>query len=297
MKATNIILIVLIVVSAVLAGLLVSSQNKLGKHNAIVQSYEEKISELEATHNNMLEEKDNLMQTISDFQKKEQNYIEVQNQLYKIANITKSNKQSLANIELDPDYSTNQSLQNLEKNQNELKKLRNERGLLYAEINSLKNDLNSSSADKEKIQSQINKIQAELDRTDVMISNLEQSITQSQGIIAKQKEEINTIYYVIGSKDELREMGITSNEGGVLWGLLGSIEIVRNDFNIEKFTPKNLAVNDEIEIKAYIDDINIYTKQHETAYELVEVSKDITVLKVKDHEQFRKDKHVVIEID
>ena len=297
MKATNIILIVLIVVSAILAGLLVSSQNKLGKHNAIVQSYEEKISELEATHNNMLEEKDNLMQTISDFQTKEKNYIEIQEQLYKIANITKSNKQSLANIELDPDYSTNQSLQNLEKNQNELKKLRNERGLLYTEINSLKDDLKSSNADKEKIQSQINKIQAELDRTDVMISNLEQSITQSEGVIAKQKEELNTIYYVIGNKDELREMGITSKQGGVLWGLLGSTEMIRNDFKNENFTPKNLDENDEIEINAYIDDINIHTKQHKSAYELVEVSKDITVLKVKDHEQFRKDKHVVIEIN
>lgn len=297
MKATNIILIVLIVVSAVLAGLLVSSQNKLGKHDTIVNSYEERISELEATHNNMLEEKDNLMQTINDLQQKEKNYIKVQEQLYEIANITKSNKQSLGNIELDPNYPTNQSLEALEKNQTELKKLRNERGLLYAEINSLKKDLNSSKADKDKIQSQINKLQAELDRTDVMISNLEQSIVQSQAVIAKQQKEINTIYYVIGSKEELREMGITSKEGGVLWGLLGSTETLRNDFKYEQFTSKNLAENDEIAIEAYIDDINIHSKQHRSAYELVEVSKKITVLKVMDHEQFRKDKHLVIEIN
>ncbi len=297
MKAINIILIVLIVVSAVLAGLLVSSSNKLGKHDAVVKSYEERISELELAHNNMLDERDNLMQTITDLQQKEKNYLRVQEQLYEIAEITKSNKMSSANVELDPNYTTNQSLETLEKNQNELKKLRNERGLLYSEINSLKKDLNSSNADKEKIQAQIDRLQAEIDRTDVMIANLEQSITKNQALIAKQEQEINTIYFVIGTKEQLREMGITSKEGGVLWGLLGSTEIVRNDFKNDKFTPKNLAENDEIEINAYIDNINIHTKQHKSAYELVEVSKDITVLKVKDHEQFRKDKHLVIEIN
>ncbi len=297
MKATNIILIVLIVVSAVLAGLLISSSNKLGKNDAVVNSYEERISELELAHNNMLDERENLMQTIADLQQKEKNYLRVQEQLYEIAEITKSNKKSLSNVELDPNYTTNQSLEALEKNQTELKKLRNERGLLYTEINSLKKDLNASNADKEKIQSQIDRLQAEIDRTDVMISNLEQSITQSQAIIAKQQKEINTIYYVIGTKEELREMGITSKEGGVLWGLLGATETVRNDFKNDNFTPKNLAEDDEIPINAYIDNITIHTKQHKSAYELVEVSNDITVLKVKDHEQFRRDKHLVIEIN
>ncbi len=297
MKATNIILIVLIVVSAGLAVMLVSTSNKLGKHDSVVADYEERIAELEATHNNMLDEKDNLMQTIADLQQKEKNYLRVQAQLYEIAEITKSNKKSLANVEIDPDYATNQSLETLEKNQNELKKLRNERGLLYSEINSLKKSLNSSNADKEKIQAQIDRLQAEIDRTDVMIANLEQSIAQSQDLIAKQKAELNTIYYVIGSKDQLREMGVTSKEGGVLWGLLGATEQVRNDFNKENFTPMNLADNDEIEINAYIDDITIHSKQLKSAYELVEVSDDMTVLKVKDHEQFRENKHLVIEIN
>ncbi len=297
MKATNIILIVLIVVSAGLAVMLVSTSNKLSKHDSVVASYEERIAELEVAHNNMLDEKENLMQTIADLQQKEENYLKVQAQLYEIAEITKSNKKNLANVELDPDYATNQSLETLEKNQNELKKLRNERGLLYAEINSLKKDLNSSNADKEKIQAQIDRLQAEIDRTDVMIANLEQSITKSQELIAKQEAELNTIFYVIGNKEELREMGVTSKEGGVLWGLLGATETVRNDFNKERFSSMNLAENDEIEINAYIDDITIHSKQLKSAYELVEVSDDITVLKVKDHEQFRENKHLVIEID
>lgn len=297
MKATNIILIVLIVVSAVLAGLLISSSNKLGKNDSVTQAYEARISELEATHNIILDERDNLMQIVTDLQLKEQNYLKVQDQLYEIAEITKSNKKSTANVELDPNYATNKSLETLENNQRELKKIRNERGLLSAEIASLKKDLNASNADKEKIQTQIDRLQAEIDRTDVMIANLEQSIAQNQAIIAKQQEEINTIYYVIGSKKSLREKGITSKEGGVLWGLLGSTEMLRNDFKSEKFTSKNLAENDEIEINAHISAINIHSKQQKSAYELVEVSKKITVLKVKDHEQFRKDKHLVIEID
>jgi len=297
MKATNIILIILIVVSAVLAGFLVSSQSKLGEHDAIVKNYEEKISELESNYNLLFEEKQNMVQTIADLQQKDEKNRQLIDQLNELADINASNQVATNNVELDPDYIINQSLKTFEKNKKELNSLRAERGKLYAEINSLKKDLNSSNADKEKIQAQIDRIQAELDATDVLISNLEKSIAKNESIIAQQEEEINTIFYIIGSKDELREQGITSKEGGVLWGLIGSIETVNNDFNNEQFTPKNLAKNDEIEIKANIDDITIHTKQHKSAYELVEVSKDITVLKVKDHEQFRKDKHVVIEID
>ncbi|MFA7056524.1 MAG: hypothetical protein WC155_03055 [Candidatus Cloacimonadales bacterium] len=296
MKATNIILIVVIIVAAVLAGLLVSSNNKLGSHNAIVKGYEERVSELEVAHNNMLDEKENLVQTIHDLEQKEKGLLKLQQQLYEIAEIASTNKKStLANVELNPDRATDESLETLEKNQNELKKLRKERGQLYTEINALKKDLNSTDA-KDKIQEQIDRLQAEIDRTDVMISNLEQSIAKSQDLIDSQRKELNTIYYVIGSKKELREMGVTSKEGGVLWGLLGATETVRNDFSQEKFTPKNLAENDEIEINSYIDRIVIHTKQLKSTYELVEVSRGITVLKIKDHEQFRKDKHLVIEI-
>lgn len=296
MKATNIILIVVIVVAAVLAGLLVTSNNKLGSHDSIVKGYEERVSELEATHNNMLDEKENLLQTIHDLEQKEKGHLKLQQQLYEIADIASTNKKSsLSNVELDPNYATDKSLETLEKNQNELKKLRKERGQLYSEINALKKDLNSSDA-KDKIQEQIDRLQAEIDRTDVMISNLEQSIAKSQDLIDSQRKELNTIYYVIGSKKELREMGVTSKEGGVLWGLIGATETVRNDFSQEKFTSKNLAENDEIEINSYIDRIVIHTKQLKSTYELVEVSRGITVLKIKDHEQFRKDKHLVIEI-
>jgi len=297
MKASNIILIVLIVVSAILAGLLVSSQNKLGNHDSIVKDYEDRIAQLEVEHNNMFDEKENLLQTIADLQLKDEKNQLLVEKLNELAKITQSKKQMASNVELGPDYIVDQSLETLQKNQKELSSLRTERGRLYAEINSLKDALNSSNADKEKIQAQINRVQAELDATDVLIANYEQSIKKNQELITQQEKEINTIYYVIGKKSELREMGITSKEGGVLWGLLGSVETLKSDFKRDQFTAKNLAENDEIEIKAYKDDITIHTKQPKSAYELVEVSKDITVLKVKNHEQFRKDKHVVIEIN
>lgn len=299
MKATNIILIVLIIVAAILAGMLVSTSNKLGKHDGVVAGYEERLSELEVAHNNMLEEREVLVQTIHDLEQKEKGYLKVQQQLYEIADIANTNKKSsLTNVELDPNYATNKSLETLEKNQNELLKLRRERGLLYAEIGSLKEDLKTGPMkDTSKIQEQIDRIQAEIDRTDIMISNLEQAILINQQKVEEQKKELNTIYYVAGNKKELRDMGITSKQGGVLWGLIGATETVRNDFNHEKFTPMDLSESDEILINTWINRVNVHTKQLRSAYELIEVSKDITILKVLDHEQFRKDKHLVIEID
>lgn len=301
MKATNIILIVLIIVAAILAGMLVSTNKKLGRHDGVVTGYEERLSELEVAHNNMLEEREVLVQTIHDLEQKEKGYLKVQQQLYEIADIANTNKKSsLTNVELDPNYATNKSLETLEKNQNELLKLRRERSYLYAEIGSLKDDLKAApvqSQDNSKIQEQIDRIQAEIDRTDIMISNLEQAIIINQEKVTSQQKELNTIYYVAGNKKELRDMGITSKQGGVLWGLIGATETVRNDFNQDKFTAVDLTETDEILINTWINRVNVHTKQLRSAYELIEISKDITILKVLDHEQFRKDKHLVIEVD
>ncbi|OQY36969.1 MAG: hypothetical protein B6226_05760 [Candidatus Cloacimonetes bacterium 4572_65] len=298
MKVLNIILIGLVILSGSLVVLLVQSNSKLGDHDSIVAGLEERVSEMEAMQNQLVDERDNLIQSINDFEQKERRYLEIQQQLYEIAGITSAkNTLNADNADLDPNAVANQSLDTLQKNQSELKKLRAEKGRLYSKINSLKKDLNSSNADKDRIQEQINQLKAEMDKTDVMISNLEQSIINNKEIIKQQNSEMNTIFYVIGNKVQLREMGVTTKEGGVLWGLLGSTEAVRNDYKNENFTSQNLAVNDEIEISAFVDDITIHTKQHKSTYELVEISESKTILKVKNHEKFRKNKHLIIEID
>jgi chromosome segregation ATPase len=298
MKVTNIILIGLIILSGALGIFLFQSSNTNSEHGKIVATLEAKIADLEVRQNNLVDENKNLAQTIEDYQQKERRYLEIQQQLNEIAGIASSKNSLTGNTsELDPNSITDNSLNTLEKNQRELKKLRKEKSKLASKINSLKKQLNSSNADKEKIQGQIDQLQAEMNKTDVMIANLQTVIEKHQKTIMAQAEEINTIYYVIGTRNELREKGVTTKEGGVLWGLLGSTEAVRNDFSNENFTAQNLTQSDEIEINAHKSDISIHTKQHKSAYELVEISDDKTILKVKNPEQFRKDKHLVIEID
>ncbi len=298
MKVTNIALIGFIVLSAILGFLLIQDSDNNADANSEANDTGASLAELENMNNTLVEEKQVLLAKIEDYRAKEQYYAEVEKKLQAITNISNTGDDlTLANNDSDPSSVISQSIAVLEKNQKEMNSLRKERKRLRTEIDKLKKKLSASDADNAKIQGQIEKLQSQMNLTDVQITQLQNKIDKTEQLIAKKDIEINTIYYVVGTKGQLREKGITQKEGGVLWGLLGATEDVRNDFSQKEFRTQNLAQSDEIEINANIDDIIIHSKQLKSAYELVSIDENSTILKVKDHEKFRKDKHLVIEIE
>lgn len=298
MKATNIIIVVLIIVSVALAGVLIANNSTVNESKTDVANYKEKVSQLEASNNNLTAEKENLIQTIKEYEQKEKRYLEVQAQLKEIAGIAPAKKAiAKKNTDLDPASNTQQDLNTLEVNQGELKKLRKERRKLYSQINSLKKKDANSRVEKEKIEKQIAKLQAEMDKTDILIDALDKKVKDAEAIAAAEIAENNTIYYVIDKRSELKKNGLISSEGGVLWGLFGTTDVVRNDYTYKGFQSQNLNDNRDIVINANIDDITIHTKQHRSCYSLEKIDENKTILAIKNPEMFRKDKHLIIEID
>ena len=57
---------------------------------------------------------------------------------------------------------------------------------------------------------------------DNRISEQNTKIDEQSGIITTQDTELHRAYFVAGEKSRLKEKGIIDDEGGFLWGLIGS---------------------------------------------------------------------------
>ena len=74
-------------------------------------------------------------------------------------------------------------------------------------------------------------------------------------MIDAQQKKLNTVYYVVGTKDDLRKKGIITDEGGFLWGLLGSTTIMNSGADQSYFTPLDRSKDQTINVDGKIDEI------------------------------------------
>ncbi len=131
------------------------------------------------------------------------------------------------------------------------------------------------------------------------IRNLETDVVQKADIIAAHEQTIrvqakrmSTVYYVVGTRDSLKDRGIIAEEGGFPWGLFGSTTILANNLDDESFRP--LDVNEEliIPINGKIDEI--IPKRDEASYTEENNDEGFAVLKIVNPQQFWQQRHLVI---
>jgi predicted nucleic acid-binding Zn-ribbon protein len=80
-------------------------------------------------------------------------------------------------------------------------------------------------------------------------------VTEKEAIIENQAKQMGTAYYVVGTRDELKEKGVIKDEGGFLWGLIGSTTIMNSPFDPSLFTPIDRTKDQVIRVKGKIDEI------------------------------------------
>ena len=123
----------------------------------------------------------------------------------------------------------------------------------------LKKTIERLSQELESKSKAIAQLQAELQKKDVQIGELTESVNQLAGTVdelsqqtdqqaaqlAKQDKELNTGYYVFGTKSELKEEKIIS--GG---GLFSSTKLMEGNFNKDYFTKVDIRKLKEVQLKA-----------------------------------------------
>lgn len=153
-------------------------------------------------------------------------------------------------------------------------------------IEQLKSDLERANFNIENLNIRLNDLAANLD-------SVATADRQKKEVIAEQTTEINTAYYVFGSKKELKQHGITTKEGGFIG--LGRISKLKQNFNKNYFTKIDLREVSEIEINS--KNAKIITTHPASSYELVG-GKKIEKIVIKDKKEFWSvSKYLVIVVD
>lgn len=162
----------------------------------------------------------------------------------------------------------------------------------------LKRTVENLTAQLEAKSAELDKLRAELDSKDIHIMELDEQIAglnsnvtdlQNEGAakdqtISKQDKELNTAWFVFGTKKELKEQNI----------LVGG-EVLQRNFNKDYFTKIDIRVDKEI--KLYSKSATLLTNHPAGSYTLERDSNKQYVLRIINPQQFwSTSKYLVIQV-
>ena len=121
-----------------------------------------------------------------------------------------------------------------------------------AGLNTLVENLKASILEREQ---SIAQLQAKVEGLQATMAEKTKLLEQKETTIGDQQRTLNTAFYVIGTRDELRKKGIITDEGGFLWGLLGSTTIMNSNADQSNFTPIDKTKDATIMVNWRIEEI------------------------------------------
>lgn len=195
--------------------------------------------------------------------------------------------------------------QRMKENRELIKKLQQqlrETGFKGDQMQQMIEGLNAQLVEKDK---QLQELREELDRKDIHITELDETInnlnddvtnlnknvddltkenTQKTQTISTQDKQLNTAWFVFGTKNELKEQGILA-DGKVLQG----------NFNKNYFTKIDIRVDKEI--KLYSKNVKMLTAHPSGSYTLTKDTKGQFILRITDPQTFwSTSKYLVVQV-
>ncbi|MCX7953777.1 MAG: hypothetical protein N3A01_01150 [Bacteroidales bacterium] len=114
------------------------------------------------------------------------------------------------------------------------------------------------------------------------VDSLSRESKKKDEIIAAKTEELNTAYYVVGTKKELIKNGILTKEGGFIG--IGKIMKMKDTFNKEYFTKIDITQTKEIPL--FVKDARLLTTHPSGSYEFIFQNKKVEKLLIKNEKDF-----------
>ena len=175
----------------------------------------------------------------------------------------------------------------MEQNRALINKLRQQLSRSTVKADALQKALDNLTKELETKSQQIAQLQAELEAKDIHIQELDQRVTElntdvsnlteenthHQQTISNQDRELNTAWFVFGTKKELKEQNIL--EGG---------KVLQSNFNKDYFTKIDIRVQKEI--KLYSKSAEIKTAHPAGSYVLERDASKEYILRITDPQRF-----------
>jgi len=172
----------------------------------------------------------------------------------------------------------------------------NSSNIKYAGLQKLVEDLRSTLAEREQsiaeLQGRVQTLQTQVQDNNRVIAMQDSSMQDYTRQISKQTTMLNTAYYVVGKRNDLKGKGIITNEGGFLWGLLGATTVVSPKYDNTEFVQFNKLMESSIEVPGEIDEL--VPKRDTASYAAESTGDGHTVLKITNPADFWRNNHLVV---
>jgi chromosome segregation ATPase len=184
---------------------------------------------------------------------------------------------------------------------NKLKQQVREGSVKSEQLKKLVENLTQQMEEKER---QLQSLREELDKKDIHIAELDEQVadlnanvenlteetTQKTQTINQQDKQLNTAWFVFGTKDELKQQNILTKDG-----LFKKTRLLEKDFNKEYFTKIDIRIDKEI--KLYSKSAEILTSHPSSSYTLQPDANKQYVLRITDPQLFwSTSKYLVIQV-
>ena len=120
-------------------------------------------------------------------------------------------------------------------------------------------------------------------------------IAQRDSIIESKVNQINEVYYVTGTRSELKEKGIIKDEGGFPFGWFGSTTVLASGMDPVYFTRLDVTKASSIMVNGEIDEL-VPSREAEF-FAVNPVDESTTTLNITNPARFWQDKYLVIITD
>jgi uncharacterized coiled-coil protein SlyX len=162
----------------------------------------------------------------------------------------------------------------------------------YASLNAMVENLKKTVTEREQ---SIAALETKVKNLEGEISQKAALITERDAVIDQKEKEIATVYYVVGTREELEAKGIIKDEGGFLWGLVGSTTTLASGFDPATFTPIDRYHRESFRVDGEIKEI--VPRRDEKFYRAESMEGAESILTVADRDHFWQDKYLVILVD
>lgn len=167
-------------------------------------------------------------------------------------------------------------------------------GVRVAGLERMVSGLRKSVAEKETriafLSTQVDTLQTRVAGLNTDLETKQQELEVKANELQLKQTELATVYYVMGTKDELTSSGIVASKGGVLgFGKTLEPSGVVNDAAF-----RVLDTDQESVIRIPAEKARVLSAQPVSSYVITPISKDAVELRIVDPKEFRKVKHLVI---
>ncbi len=163
---------------------------------------------------------------------------------------------------------------------------------IQAMVDDLKKTLDERQKSIAELTSQVHGLQNDVQVKTAMIAERDTTIANQSRQLDDQTQRINTVFYVAGKRSDLKDKGVITREGGILWGLLGSTTVLASNYDSGSFAALDRTKDSEIRIPGKIDEI--VPQRAEGSYAAEQTSDGATILKILKPESFWRENHLVI---